>query len=124
VSTTSKIGFVTIPAPEVLHLATQSLETLQAKKAERANVFVQRIMDAPMGWIGRLMKRKPMTREQAIKAIEDDTWLGHEWYYMTDYVGPKEESLLKLVNVAKNTNGDMTVAINIANWFYPEEPKL
>lgn len=116
----TKIGFVNIPASEVLELATESLVDLQAKKAARAEAFVQRIVDAPMGWIGRLTGRKPMTHEEAIAAIKDDTWLGHEYYFMTDYVGPKEEALIKLRTVADYTRGDMTIAIEVANWFYQE----
>lgn len=118
----SKIGYVSIPAPIVLEHATQSLEELKATKALNAEAFIQRIVDAPMGWLGRLTGRKPMTHEQAVAAIDDDTWLRHEMYFMTDYISPKEAALTKLINVANNTNGDMMVEIYVANWFYKELP--
>lgn len=115
-----KIGFINLPAPLVLEHATQTLADLKATKAANAEAFVQRIMNAPMGWIGRVFNRKPMTREQAVEAIDNDTWLRHEMYWLIDYISPKEAALTKLVNVANNTNGEMTVAIEVANWFYKE----
>jgi hypothetical protein len=118
-----KIGFVNIPASLVLEYTTQALADLKARKVANTEAFVQRFVDSPMGWFRSLLRRKPMTREDAIKLIKDDTWLGHEYWWIAKYVSPKEEALEKLRTVADYTTGDMTIAIEVANWFYQEPTK-
>jgi hypothetical protein len=69
--------------------------------------------------------KEPRTREEALKVINGDNWLQHEfWYLSNDYVNDKQAGLLKMINVGQALLGGgdpmMELTIEAADWLYQE----
>lgn len=118
------IGFVTLPISEVISRAELALADLLAKREESRKAFISHFTQEPTGW-RKWLGRKAWTEEEAIKHINEDMWLGYEYYYMTpEYQSPKKTKLEQLIKVGNGMLEDnvyvkeMTVSIEMANMLY------
>lgn len=117
----TKLGFVHLPASEVISLAEAALARIQANRVTSKEKFITNMMEPRKGWFFGCPAR---TREEAIAAIKADQYQNEEMWYITDYVGPKQESLEKLRKVGLallcGGNTEMEVSIEAATWLFPD----
>lgn len=116
----TKLGFVKLTPAEVVHLAETELTRLAEDRETRRLHFLSHFVNKPVGFIGRLFGRKPLTEETAIAMIEDDMWLGYEYAYLKpSWESPRQEALKKIVTVGNallDGRGDeIEVSIEIAS---------
>lgn len=116
----TKLGFVQLPASEVVSLSEAALARIEANRVTNKEKFITNMMEPRKGWF---FGRPARTREQAIAAIKADQYMSEEMWYITDYVGPKQEGLEKLRKVGLallcGGNTDMEVSIECATWLFP-----
>jgi hypothetical protein len=119
----STIGYVQLPASEVVSRAEFALADLLFKREESRKEFISNFTKEPTGRLNRLLHRRALTETEAIERIKADTWLGHEYYYLTPRFKSKRESQLE--SLIKVGNGllaekitDMIVTIEIADLLF------
>jgi hypothetical protein len=120
----TKLGFVRLQAAEVVERSQDLLTTIAARREDSRKKFVANFTGQP-GGLRRLFGCKPWTEEEAVKHIKDDTWLSHEYWYLTPkFVSNQQQSLQQLINVGYGLmNGHdtlMEVSIEVANWLFPD----
>jgi len=120
------IGFVTLPISEVISRAEFALADLLHKREESRKAFISHFTQEPTGW-RKWIGRKAWTEEQAIKHINEDMWLGYEYFYLTpEYQSPKKTKFEQLIKVGNGMLADnvyvkeMTVSIELANLLYSD----
>jgi hypothetical protein len=119
----TKLGFVHLKASEVVERAEGALKRIADKREVRRKEFLSDYVNQPVCWLFRLFGKKPLTEEQAIKAIEEDMWLGHHYYYLTpDFESPWQEGLRSLVKVGngllESGETEMEVSIEYADLLF------
>lgn len=119
----TRLGYVQLPASQVVELSQAFLAEIAETREKSRKAFVAQFTGKPVGWFGRLIGRKPLTEDQAIEAIKEDTWLSHEYWYLTPkFVSNQQDSLKKIVNVGlgllADGNPTMEVSIEAADWLF------
>lgn len=119
----TRLGYVQLHAAKVIDLSQAALADIAEQREQSRKNFIAQFTDKPVGRFGRLIGRKPMTEEQAIEAVKGDTWLAHEYWYLTPkFVSEKQDALKKLINVGlgllEGGYPTMEVSIEAANWLY------
>ena len=124
-SNETQLGYVQLPASEVVSRAEFALADLLSKREQSRLDFISNFTKEPTGWFSRLLRRRALTVEEAVTRIKDDTWLCHEYYYLTPRYQSKRktqlESLIKVGNGLLNDNiPNMIVTIEIADLLYSD----
>lgn len=119
----TRLGYVKRHAGEVVSLATAELDHIRKTREEKAEEFIKQFMEPRTGLSALFYGKGSMTREEALKYIENDEWLRHEfWYCSPNYVSNQQEGLEKLINVGNALlgGGDPTMELTIetADWLY------
>ena len=116
----TRLGYVQLPASEVVERAEAAIDRIADKRIKSQENFIANMMAPKKGWF---FGHPARSREAALKAIKDDQYMAEEWWYITKYVGPTEESLNKLVKVGNGLleggNPTMEVSIEIATSLFP-----
>jgi hypothetical protein len=117
----TKLGYVQLHASEVVERSEAALARIKASREKSAEQFITNMMEPKKGWF---FGHPARTREQALAAIKADQYMSEEYWYVTKYVSPKQESLAKLLRVGlellNGGNTTMQISIETAAWLYPE----
>jgi len=120
----TKLGFVLIPKELVISKSILALEQIEVSKKTCQDRLIAYYMTPQKGFFGFMKKPKAKNREEAIALIANDDFASEEyWFTSSEFVGTKQDSLQKLINVAKNIPAavkEMELSIEVANWLYLE----
>jgi 2-iminoacetate synthase ThiH len=120
-STRTKLGFIQLPTSEVISLTEAALAAIQAKRDAGKEEFITNMMKPRKGWF---FTRAAQSREAAEAEIKENEFHNEQMWFITKYVGPKQEALEKLrkVGLAILVGGvtTMEVSIEAATWLFPD----
>jgi putative heme degradation protein len=118
-----KLGYATIRAEKVVRGAKKEIENLLAERAESLEKYISSTQEMlNERFFHKLFRRPPVTRDQAIKWIEDDD--GYEYMYHSltpEFISERQQSLQTLIDVGNDMmriwpQAEMELAIEVADW--------
>jgi len=78
-------SFIKMPTSKVAQMAQKAIDTLQARRQERLDKYVEeRLQTTTNHWWHRLWNKKNPTREEMVAFLENEEW-GSYWYIANSY---------------------------------------